>query len=109
MIAFRRAHSILSREHFYTDDEIQWFGARGGSPDWSDPSEKRFACMVHEGGQNELCLIFNAGSDAVDFNLLAPPPGLAWRLAVDSSREAPHDLFEAGEEPLCEDQSAYRV
>ena len=32
MIAFRRAHLILSKEQFYTDDEIQWFSPQGGSP-----------------------------------------------------------------------------
>jgi isoamylase len=32
MIAFRRAHPILSKEQFYTDAGIQWFGAQGGSP-----------------------------------------------------------------------------
>ena len=29
MIAFRRAHPVLSEEHFYTDAEIQWFGPQG--------------------------------------------------------------------------------
>jgi isoamylase len=32
LIAFRRAHDILSAEHFYTDAEIQWFGPQGGVP-----------------------------------------------------------------------------
>ncbi len=30
MIAFRRAHPILSKEQFYTDAEIHWFGPQGG-------------------------------------------------------------------------------
>ena len=109
MTAFRRAHPILSAEHFYTDEEIQWFGARGGKPDWTDPGEKRFGCLVHEDGRNALCLMFNASADAIDFGLPPIPPGARWHQAVDTSRETPNDLFEAGEEPLCEDQSAYRV
>ena len=40
MIAFRRAHPILSKEQFYTDAEIHWFGPQGGSPNWADPKEK---------------------------------------------------------------------
>ena len=40
MIPFRRAHPILSKEQFYTDAEIHWFGSRGGLPNWTDPREK---------------------------------------------------------------------
>ncbi|MGA9134081.1 MAG: glycogen debranching protein GlgX, partial [Candidatus Sulfotelmatobacter sp.] len=36
MIAFRRAHSILSQEHFYTHAEIRWFNPHGGLPHWTD-------------------------------------------------------------------------
>ena len=48
MIAFRRAHPILSKEQFYTDAEIHWFGPRGGLPNWTDPKEKQFACLIYE-------------------------------------------------------------
>jgi pullulanase/glycogen debranching enzyme len=40
MIAFRRAHPVLSEERFCTDAEIQWLGRAGRSPDWFDPKEK---------------------------------------------------------------------
>lgn len=39
MIAFHRAYPILSKEEFYIDAEIHWFGAHGGLPDWADPKE----------------------------------------------------------------------
>ena len=103
MIAFRRAHPILSMEQFYTDAEISWFGPQGASPDWADPKAKRFACLIHEDEQRALGLMFNAVTDAVDFVLPALPQGTRWHLAVDASREAPQDLFAAGEEPLWED------
>ena len=47
MIAFRRAHPILSKEQFYTDAEIRWFGPQGGLPNWADP-KKTLACLIHE-------------------------------------------------------------
>jgi glycogen operon protein len=109
MIAFRRAHAILSKEQFYSDAEIHWFGPQGGLPDWAGPKEKQFACLIHEDEQCALCLMFNACDDAVDFRLPAAPPGARWYLAVDTSREAPQDLFEAGAEPLWEDTQAYRL
>jgi glycogen operon protein len=107
MIAFRRAHPILSKEQFYTDAEIHWFGPQGGMPNWADPKEKQFACLIQEDEQRALCLMFNAGTDAVDFGLPPVPPWARWHLAVDTSREAPQDLFAAGEEPLLKDPKTY--
>jgi isoamylase len=109
MIAFRRAHPILSKEQFYTDAEIHWFGSQGGLPNWADPNEKQFACLIHEDEQGALCLMFNAGTNAVDFALPPVLPGTRWHLAVDTSREAPQDLFAAGEEPLWEDPQTYHL
>jgi glycogen operon protein len=109
MIAFRRAHPILSKEQFYTDTVIGWFGPQGGLPNWADPKAKQFACLIHEDEQRALCLMFNAGADAVDFALPPVLPGTRWHLAVDTSRQAPQDLSAAGEEPLCEDPRTYHL
>jgi isoamylase len=109
MIAFRRAHPILSKEQFYTDPEIRWFGQQEGSPNWADPKEKQFACLIHEDEQRAVCLMFNAGVDVVDFTLPPLLPGTRWHLAVDTSRQAPQDLFAADEEPLWEDPHTYRL
>jgi glycogen operon protein len=109
MIAFRSAHPILSKEQFYTDAEIHWFGPQGGLPNWTDPKAKQFACLIYEDDQRALFLMFNAGADAVDFGLPPALPGARWHLAVDTSREAPQDLFAAGEEPLWEDPQTYRL
>jgi glycogen operon protein len=109
MIAFRRAHPILSKEQFYTDTETHWFGPHGGSPNWSDPREKQFACLIHEDEQNALYLMFNAWAEAADFGLPLVLPGARWHLAVDTSREAPQDLFAVGEEPIWEDPHTYHL
>ncbi len=109
MIAFRRAHPILSRQQFYTDDEIQWFGAQGGLPDWTAPKQKQFACLIHEDEQNALYMMFNAGDDAIDFGLPAVPTEARWHLAVDTAHITPADLFAAGEEPLWEDPQTYQL
>ena len=109
IIAFRRAHPILSEERFYTDAEIHWFGPQGGLPNWANPKQKQFACLIHEDEQRALCLMFNAGADAVDFGLPSVLPGVRWHLAADTCREAPQDLFAAGEEPLWEDPHTYRL
>lgn len=109
MIAFRSVHPVLSREQFYTDDEIRWFGPLGGLPDWANQKVKQFACLIHEDEQGALYLMFNAGTDAVDFVLPSVSPEARWHLAVDTGRAAPQDLFAAGEEPLCADQQKYQL
>jgi isoamylase len=109
MIAFRRAHPILSMERFYTGAEIHWFGLHGGLPNWADPKEKRLACLIQEDEQSDLYLMFNAGADAVDFRLPVVPSGAGWHLVADTSREAPQDLSAAGEEPPWEDSQTYHL
>jgi len=110
MIAFRKSHPILSKEQFYTDDEIQWFDPQGGSPNWTDPKEKRLACLIHEDEQCALYVMFNAGTEAVDFRLHPIPSSEEhWHLAVDTSYEAPQDQFADGEEPLLENSQSYHL
>jgi glycogen operon protein len=109
MIAFRRLYPVLSKEQFYTDTEIEWFGPKKGSPNWSDPKEKQFACLIHESKLSALCLIFNAGADAVDFRLPLILPASRLHLVADTSGETPNDLFAPGEEPLWEDRKTYHL
>ena len=109
MLAFRRAHPILSKEQFYTEAEIRWFGPRGGLPNWADPKEKQLACLIHEDEKHALWLMFNAASEAVVFSLPALPPGDRWYRAADTGRQVPEDLFPAGEGPLWEDPKSYHL
>jgi len=109
MIAFRREHSVLSKECFYTDNEIQWFSARKNSPDWTDPKANHFACLIQEGAELAILLLFNSGGDSVNFMLPPPPTGNNWHLVADTSGEAPRDLFAPGEEPPLEAPLSYRL
>jgi glycogen operon protein len=109
MIAFRRAHSVLRRENFYTDEEIKWFAPDGATPHWADPWEKSFACLILGQAETELFLLFNADTTPVDFYLPALPAGKIWRLAVDTSRTAPGDLFDPGNEPSVPGESGFRL
>jgi glycogen operon protein len=109
LIAFRRAHPMLSMEHFYTDAEIHWFSSHGDLPHWTDPKEKQLACLIHEDEHRAVYLMFNASEEAVDFYLPSLPNGARWHLAVDTSHEAPHDLFGAGDEPLVDRLQAYHL
>ncbi len=107
MIAFRRAHPVLSKEQFYADADINWFGAQGGLPDWTDPKAKQFACLIHEDEQRALYLMFNAANVASDFSLPPAAQSTRWHLAIDTSHPIPQDMFAAGEEPLLDYPQTY--
>jgi isoamylase len=109
LIALRRAHPVLSREQFYTGAEIEWFDPQGGSPDWAEPKAKRLACLVHENGQSALYLLFNASAEEADFRLPPMQKEVRWHLAADTGREAPQDLFVAGEEPPLDSSEPYHA
>lgn len=109
LIAFRRAHPIVSQEHFYTDAEIHWVGPQGGLPHWTDPKEKQLACLIHEDEQRALCLLFNAGTEAAAFHLSPMPTGTRWHCAVDTGHDAPQDLFGTGDEPPLDHSQAYHL
>jgi isoamylase len=109
MIALRRAHPVLRRENFYTDAEIKWFAPNGATPDWADQEQKAFACLILGQTERDLFLVFNADTGAVDFSIPALPAGKIWRLAVDTSRTAPDDLFDSGKEPSLQGQISFRL
>jgi len=109
MIAFRRAHPVLSEARFYTDAEIHWFSPQGWLPNWADPQGRQLACLIREDEYCALLLMFNAGTQAVDFRLPPMPPAARWYLIVDTSCAAPKDLFAEGEEPLWEGPQTYHL
>ena len=109
MIAFRAAHPILSKDKFYTDAEIRWFNPQQQLPNWSDPKQKQLACLIQEGEQHALCLMFNAGSDAVDFDLPPAPSGTRWHLVVDTSHDASEEPSARGDAPLCQDPFTFHL
>ncbi len=109
MIAFRRAHPVLRKEAFYTDDEIKWFGPQGFVPNWMDPQLKSLACMVLGESEPAVFLMFNAANEPVEFSLPALPEATNWRLAVDTSRPAPEDFSIEGKEPSLAGQKIFRA
>jgi glycogen operon protein len=109
MIAFRRAHPVLRREKFYTDEQIKWFAPNGAVLDWADQRQKSFACLILGETESDLFLLFNADARSVEFYLPALPDGKIWRLAVDTSRAAPDDLFDSGKELSMQGQIGFRL
>jgi glycogen operon protein len=109
MIAFRRAHPVLRKETFYADEDIKWFAPSGAPPNWADPRQKSFACLLLGRTEPDLFLLFNADAGPVDFSIPALPPANIWRLAADTSRPAPDDLSDPGREPSLHGQISFRL
>jgi isoamylase len=109
MIAFRRSHPVLRKETFYTDAEIKWFAPNGANPNWADQQQKSFACLILGQTEPGLFLLFSADTQPVDFSIPASRAGKIWRLAVDTSRPAPDDLFDPGKEPSMQGQISFRL
>jgi len=105
MIAFRKEHKVLSREKFYTDRDIRWFNPNGSSPDWGY-SSRSFGCIIladdndDEEEEEDICLLFNADSAEKHFVVPPAPRTGEWHLTVDTSKEMPDDIHEAGKETV---------
>ncbi|SFH43197.1 glycogen debranching protein GlgX [Modicisalibacter xianhensis] len=109
LIAFRHAHPVLSRESFYTSEEILWLGPQGGPPEWHHPHAKQCACFIREEAEHALLLMFNAGMDAVDFHLPPVASGMQWRLVVDTGHEAQQVPLIVGADDMLEITSSYQL
>ncbi len=109
MIAFRRAHPVLRRPTFYADADLRWFNPGGSTPDWRNPDDLALACLIFGREESDLCLLFNAGPEPVSFAVPPAPGRGSWRLAADTFRQPPQDLFAPDQEPLLENQNFYRL
>ena len=109
MIAFRRAHPVLRKETFYSEADIKWFGPNGATPDWTDQRQKSVACLILGQTEPDLFLLFNADTGPVEFSIPASPAGTIWRLAADTSRPSPDDLFGSGKGPSLQGKTGFQL
>lgn len=79
------------------------------TPGWADPRQKSFACIVSGQNEADLFLMFNADTRSFDFTIPPLPASKIWRLAIDTSRSDPDDVFETGKEPSMQGQISFRV
>ena len=98
LIAFRKTHPVLSRETFYTPDDVSWFIPSGAYPDWSAP-DSTLGCVIRDlDGANEcLCLLVNAADQKVTFRIPSAPSGTSWRRVIDTAAAAPADIVSSEE------------
>jgi glycogen operon protein len=102
MIAFRKSHPSISRSRFWRED-VRWYGI-GPDVDFSWES-RHFAYCLHGGSQrdHDLYVMVNADWQPHTFYIQEYVPD-RWKVAVDTGRETPQDIFEPGTEPLVRNQ-----
>lgn len=107
LIALRRQFPVFSEECFYTDSEISWFNADGKLPEWNGP-DGILGCHIHpQQAVTQLCLLFNSTTRAVAFKLPAAVP--EWRIAIDTARASPEDIYEPDTTSAAVARNTYRV
>ncbi len=111
LITFRKTHPVLSLPRWYTDEDIHFFAANGYPPNWGDPQDCSLGVLIF--GQliqnDDLYLLFNPTSQAIDFTLPAPPLGGVWHLVADTSRSHPDDFYSPGQEPALANNRMIRL
>ena len=65
----RKRHPQLTRNAFYTHDEIRWFNAQGHDIDWNSPDNLFGAMIFDEKGSPALCILANALDREVSFSI----------------------------------------
>jgi isoamylase len=123
MIRFRKDHPVLRKGSFFNGaayngkslPDITWHGSKPGEPDWTTESHSiamlingAYAELIDGKADNDLYVIFNAsGLDSI-FEIPGAPSGKPWRIAIDTSKGSPEDIYASGEGPLL-DKDRYSV
>ena len=96
MIAFRKAHRLLSRSRFWRED-IRWYGV-GPTVDLSHPSHSLAFCLHGASQQDvDLYVMINAYWEDLNFTIQEGKGG-PWQRVIDTSLDSPNDVCEPGAE-----------
>jgi glycogen operon protein len=123
LIGLRQRHPLFRRRHFFQGraikgadiKDILWIapdGAEMTDGAWTQEQARTLGVLLNGQGIQEtdargravrdasFLLLINAGADAVDFVLPAPPRGKAWSTFVDTyveDADPPHHVWQPGE------------
>jgi glycogen operon protein len=119
MIAFRRRHTSLTSNRFYTGrvvpgrgiPDIAWHGARLRQPPWDDGGARQLAFTIagiRADDEGDIHAVLNMSDEAIEAELPALPPEQYWHLAVNTAAAAPEDIVERTRQRVLS-AVAYRV
>ncbi|OQY42170.1 MAG: glycogen debranching enzyme GlgX [Anaerolineaceae bacterium 4572_78] len=121
MIAFRKAHPIFHRQHFFTGFDkgrfdIQWFSMNGEEADWGH-LVRTLTCLIYghyerttkDRPDNDALLMFNVDSMPHTFKLPPAPYHKKWRRVIDTNLLPPLDICPVDWETKLGNQKSYQV
>ena len=96
MLAFRKAHPSLGRNHFWRED-VRWHGV-GAQPDLSETSHSLAFCLLGASqDDDDLYVMINAWWQPLTFAFQGEKIQ-SWRRVIDTSLASPDDFLEVGKE-----------
>ncbi|MBU1105312.1 MAG: glycogen debranching protein GlgX [Candidatus Riflebacteria bacterium] len=121
LIAFRRNHCVLRHSGFFQHQDymgsgypdISWHGTKLWEPDFSGRSvafllDGKHALEGSEPDNSVFCAI-NMHWEMHGFELPPLGDGLRWHIAVNTGVASPEDIWEAGQEPVMDNQGEVLV
>jgi len=125
LVHLRRQHPVFRRPVFFTGrdtslnlmPDISWRSPDGSTPVWQLPTARAVGFLLDGHGKeihasaddNDFFAAVNAGTEPLTFSLPTAPGGKGWHLVMDTSRDSPGDIHEAGQEPQLGAGRSYRV
>ena len=99
MIAFRKAHTALTRGRFYRGEtnerglvDVAWHGTKLFSPGFEDPDARALACTIAGfRGAPDLHVMLNTYWQPLEFEV-PQSAGRTWRVAIDTFENSPLDI-----------------
>jgi glycogen operon protein len=104
LIRFRRDHPSLRRSTFFQDAArtepaaVTWHGNKLGKPDWSAESRLVAMHLPASAHDDDLYIAANAHWEPAELELPPLGRGRIWSVCLDTTREAPADICEPGDE-----------
>jgi len=124
MIAFRLRHPGFMRPEFFTGrdgnynptPDIVWYDEKGEIPDWEEIGQclairidGSKADVLADRDDNDFFIMFNSGSNPVNFKICEPLAGKKWVRAIDTGLPSPDDILDPGKEMALKNMSIYRL
>lgn len=96
MIAFRKNHPSLGRNHFWRED-VRWFGLRG-EPDLTYESQTlAFLLRGASVADDDIYVVINTSSEDLEFTVQDGNPE-DWLCVVNTANPSPRDIADEGQE-----------
>jgi len=94
LIHFRKNHSLLRRDQFLKDQDIEWHGRELFKPNWNQADHLIAFRLKDPSEHHDLYIAFNPCSKPATIQLPYNRPYQHWAWVVNTSNPSPKDFFD---------------